>query len=147
MQEWHAKLSASKTFPNFRVYIQTEFTMMAKRNRSTARSVGKGIANKATEDKILDAEAQAMVIAKVANVLQAQNAEQMKTMMAMFEKLLASNNSPVTPPVVNPPTTPRQPRTECPHCNKKHVNHDKCRELDANKALSPANWKSTKTVA
>jgi hypothetical protein len=52
MREWHAKLSANKTFPNFCVYIQTEFTTMVKRNRSTAGSVGKGIANKATEDKI-----------------------------------------------------------------------------------------------
>ncbi len=70
---------------------------MVKRNRSTAGSVRKGIANKATEDKILDAEAQAMVIAKVANVLQAQN------MMAMFKKLLASASAqaPVMPPVVN----------------------------------------------
>ena len=143
MREWHAKLTADKTFPKFRVYIQVEFTKMVKRNRSTAGSVGKGIANKAMEDKISDAEAQAMVIAEVANVLQEQNAEQMKTMMTMF----ASNNTPVTPPVVNPTKTPRQPRTECRHCNKKHVNHDKCWELDANKALRPANWKSTKTVA
>jgi hypothetical protein len=74
MREWHAKLSTDKTFPNFRVYIQTEFTMMVKRNRPTAGSVGKGIANKVTEEKIADAEAQAMVIAEVANVLQAQNA-------------------------------------------------------------------------
>jgi hypothetical protein len=90
-----------------------------------------------------------MVIAKVANVLQAQNAEQMKNMMAMFKKLLASASAqaPVTPPVINPPKTSCQPRTECPHCNKKHINHDKCWELDANKALRPANWKSTKTVA
>ncbi len=139
--------TADKTFPKFRVYIQVEFTRMVKRNRSTAGSVGKGIANKATEDKILDAEAQAMVIVEVANVLQAQNAEQMKTMMMMFEKLLASNNAPVTPPFVNPPKTPCQPRTECRHCNKKHINHDKIWELDANKALRPANWKSTETLA
>jgi hypothetical protein len=139
MQEWHAKLSADKTFPNFRVYIQTEFTKMVKRNRSTAGSVGKGIANKATEEKISDAEAQAMVIAEVANVLQAQNAEQMKNMMTMFEKLLVSAQVlPAAPPIVNPPKAPHQPRKECPHCSKKHTNHDKCWELDANKALRPA---------
>ena len=43
MQEWHAKLSANKTFPNFHVYIQTEFTKMVKRNRLTAGSMGKGM--------------------------------------------------------------------------------------------------------
>jgi hypothetical protein len=52
MREWHAKLLADKTFPDFQVYIQIEFTKMVKRNRSTTGSVGKGIANKATEDKI-----------------------------------------------------------------------------------------------
>ena len=147
MREWHAKLLADKTFPKFRVYIQIEFTKMIKRNRSTAGSVGKGIANKATEEKISDAEAQAMVIAEVANVLQAQNAEQMKNMMTMFEKLLASNHVPAAPPAANTPKAPRQPRTECPHCSKKHAKHDKCWELEANKARRPENWKSTKTIA
>ncbi len=78
MREWHAKLLTDKTFPNIRVYIQNEYSKMVKWNRSTAGAVGKGIANKATEEKFSDAEAQAMVIAEVANVLQAQNAEQMK---------------------------------------------------------------------
>jgi len=146
IREWHAKLSANKTFPNFHVYIQTEFTKMVKWNRSTAGSVGKGIANKATEEKFSDAKAQAMVIAEVANVLQAQNAEQMMNMMTMFEKLLAAQ-APAAPLVVNSPKAPRQPQKECPHCSKKHANHDKCWELDTNKALRLENWKSTKTVA
>ena len=94
MQEWHAKLSTNKTFPNFRVYIQHEYTKQVKQNRSTAGSIGKGVANTAMEEKISDTKAQAMVIAEVANVLQAQNVEQMKNMMAMFEKLLASVQAP-----------------------------------------------------
>ncbi len=117
---------------------------MVKWNRSTAGAIRKGIVNKATEEKFSDTKAQAMVIAEVANVLQAQNAEQMKNMMAMFEKLLASAQAPAVPVVAAPPKTPRQPHKECPHC--KHANHEKCWELDANKALRPANWKSTKTV-
>jgi hypothetical protein len=146
MQEWHAKVSTDKTFPRFRVYIQKEYTKQVKRNRSTAGFVGKGIANKATEEKLSDAEAQAMVIAEVANVLQAQNAEQMKNTMAMFEKLISSMPTTVTPAAVPPPNTPHQPRNECPHCKKKHANHDKCWELDANKTRRPANWKSIKSA-
>jgi hypothetical protein len=65
--------------------------------------------------------------------------------VAMFMKLLASAQAPAAP-IVNPPKTPRQPCKECPH-NKKHANHEKCWELNANKALRPSNWKSTKTVA
>jgi len=116
MREWHAKVAADKTFPKFRVYIQNEYTKQVKRNRSTAGSIGKGIANKAMEDKFSDDEAQAMVIAEVANVLQAQTVEQMKNMMAMFEKLISSMPTTVTPTAVVPPKTLCQPRNECPHC-------------------------------
>ncbi len=149
MQEWHAKTLADKTFPNFRVYIQNKYTKQVKRNRSTTGSVGKGIANKATEvpeQKFLDAKTQAMVIAEVANVLQAQNEQQMKNMMSMFEKLLTSMQSSAMPVAFVPPKTPTncQPCMGCPHCNKKHRNHKKCWELDANKASRLENWKSTK---
>jgi hypothetical protein len=109
MREWHAKMPANKTFPNFRVYIQNEYTKQVKRNRSIAGSVGKGIANKATEvpeQKFLDAKAQAMVIANVANVLQAQNEQQMKNMMSMYKKLLTSMQSSAMPVAVVPPKTP-----------------------------------------
>jgi hypothetical protein len=151
MQEWHAKMLANKTFPNFRVYIQNKYTKQVKRNRSTAGSIGNGIANKATEvleQKFSDAEAQAMVIAKVANVLQAQNEQQMKNMMSMFEKLLTSIQSSAMPVAIVPPKTPtnRQPCMGCPHCNKKHCNHKKCWELDANKASRPENWKFAKSA-
>jgi hypothetical protein len=40
MREWHAKLSVDKTFLNFRMYIQNEYTKMVKRDWSTTRSVG-----------------------------------------------------------------------------------------------------------
>jgi hypothetical protein len=128
MQEWHAKLLANKTFPNFCVYM-TEFPKMIKQNRSTTRSVGKGVANKVTKEKLLDAKAQAMVIAEVVNVLQAQNTEQMKNMITMFEKLLASTHAPAVPSIVNPPKAPHQPQKESPHCSKKHANQNKCWEL------------------
>ncbi len=142
---------ANKTFPNFCVYIQNEYTKQVKRNRLTAGSIRKGIANKATEmpeQKFLDAKAQVMVIAKVANVLQAQNKQQMKNMMSMFEKLLTSMQSsamPVAVVLLEPPTN-CQPRMGCPHCNKKHCNLDKCWELDATKASRPENWKSAKSA-
>ena len=87
-----------------------------------------------------------MVIAKVVNVLQAQNVEQMKNMMAMFEKLLASVQAPDAPVVDAPPKTPHQPCKDCPHCGKKHANQEKCLELEVNKALRPEYWKSTKTI-
>jgi hypothetical protein len=151
MREWHLRRRPTNTFPNFCVYIQNEYTKQVKRNRLTAGSIGKGIANKATEvseQKFLDAKAQAMVVAEVANVLQAQNEQQMKNMMSMFEKLLTSMQSSATPVAVVPPKTPtnRQPCMRCPHCNKKHCNHEKCWELNASKASRPENWKSTKSA-
>ncbi len=148
MRKWHAKPTTDKTSPNFRVYIQNEYTKQVKRNRSTAGSVGKGIANAAAEDKLSDAEAQALVIAEVANVLKEQNDQQMKTMMGMFEKILTSMQSAGTNTVNVPAKAPSNcpPRTECLHCNKKHRNHDKCWELEANKTARPENWKSAKSA-
>jgi hypothetical protein len=88
-----------------------------------------------------------MVIAEVANVLQAQNEQQMKNMMSMFEKLLSMQSSG-TPVAVVPPKTSTncQPRMGCPHCNKKHRNHKKCWEFDANKASRPENCQSAKSI-
>ena len=85
MRERHACTLTNKTFAKFRVFIESEYTKQLMQNRSTAGSVGKGIAYTATEEqRVLDAKAQAIVIAEVTNVLQAQNQEQMKAMMSMF---------------------------------------------------------------
>jgi hypothetical protein len=136
------------------VFIQHEYTNQVKQNRSTAGSVGKGIANMTTEEtkqQISNAEAQAMVIAEVANVLQVQNQEQMKTMMNMFEKILTSMHPAAIAPA--PTASSRRPRNSyqssyqsCPHCKKMHRKPEKCWELDVNKASRPDNWKSTKTT-
>jgi hypothetical protein len=129
------------------VYIQKEYTKQVKQNRSTAGSVKKGIANAATEEEIV--EAQAMMIAEVANAMHEKYEDQMKTMMTNFEKLLTSVKPPTVPTAeakTKQPRKPRQQLTECPNCKKKHANHDKCWELEANKELRPANWKSTQNA-
>ena len=53
------------------MYIQNEYTKQVKGNRLPTGSVGRVIANTVVDKKILDAKAQAMVIAEVVNVLQA----------------------------------------------------------------------------
>ncbi len=109
----------------------------------------KGIANAAMDDKLTDTEAQALVIAKVPNALKEQNDQQMKTMMSMFKKILTSMHPAGTMLTATiPPKAPSNctPRTECPHCNKKHCNHDKCWELEANKTARLENWKSAKST-
>ena len=73
MREWHARLPTNKSFSKFRVYIQNEYTKQVKRNRSTAGSVGKGIANTVTKEKISDVEANAMILSEVANAVHEQN--------------------------------------------------------------------------
>ena len=147
MQEWHARLPTSNIFFKFRVYIQNEYTKQVKWNRSTAGSVGKGIANAMTEERISDVKAQAMVIAKVANALHIQNAEHMKNMMMMFKEILTSVQPPTVPAAgTKPPRQPRQPKTKCPNCKKKHANHGKFWELKTNKARRPAKWKATQSA-
>jgi hypothetical protein len=51
MQEWHAKLLTIKTFSNFRVYIQNEYTKQVKGNQLPTGSVGKVIANTVADKK------------------------------------------------------------------------------------------------
>ena len=115
MREWHARLPANKSFSQFRVYIQNEYTKQVKRNRSTAGSAGKGIANTVTEERILDIKAKAMVMAKVANALHKQNVEHMETMMTMFKELLTSVQPPTVPAAgPKPPRHPRQPKNGVP---------------------------------
>jgi hypothetical protein len=111
------------------VYIQNEYTKQVKQNRSTAGSVKKGIANTVTEEGISGIEAQAMMIAEVANAMHEQNAEQMKNMMTTFKELLTSVQPPTVPTdgtKTKAPRKPHQPLTECPNCKKKHANHKKC---------------------
>jgi hypothetical protein len=147
MREWHARPSTNKSFPKFRVYIQKEYTKQVKQNRSTAGSVKKGIANAATEEEII--EAQAMMIAEVANAIHEKYEDKMKTMMTNFEKLqekLLASVKPTAEAKTKQPRKPRQQLTECPNCKKKHANHDKCWELEANKELRPANWKSVQNA-
>ena len=111
------------------MYIQNEYTKQVKQNRSTAGSVKKGIANTVTEEGISGIEAQAMMIAEVANAMHEQNAEQMKNMMTTFKELLTSVQPPTVPTdgtKTKAPRKPHQPLTECPNCKKKHANHKKC---------------------
>ena len=66
------------------------------------------------------------MITEVVKMLHAQNAEQMKNMMTMFQLLLTTMQLTVT---IVPPNTDCQTHKEFPHCKKKHANHDKCWEL------------------
>ena len=45
IREWKAKPAADQTFDNFRPFIQREFTKKTKHDKTTAKSVGQGIAN------------------------------------------------------------------------------------------------------
>ncbi|KAL7475762.1 hypothetical protein ACHAW6_001664, partial [Cyclotella cf. meneghiniana] len=54
---WEAKPVADKTFANFRPFIQREFTKHIKHDKTTAKSVGKGIANQVCKDDDSPSEA------------------------------------------------------------------------------------------
>jgi hypothetical protein len=145
LRQWDEKSTTQKTFANFRVFIQKEFAKHHKQNRSTAKSVGHGITNNVITDEqanqIETLEAQAMIMAEVANSIAEQNQKQFKEMMAMFQKAIETKNSPNAP--ANP--TGGKQKKKCPHCAKL-VYHApaKCFELEANAANRPAGWKSTK---
>jgi hypothetical protein len=62
-----AKPKADQTFVNFRVFVQKEFGKHNKQNKTTATSVGHGIANSITDkeiEQIKQLKAQALFVVK-----------------------------------------------------------------------------------
>ena len=121
LREWDIKATAQKTFANFRVFIQNEFAKRHKHNKSTAKSVGHGIANTATEDKVEPAELIALGMAEVAHVMQEGQEKQLKQMMELFKTMMNSNSpaapTPTAPKASNANNSGGQKKKKCPHCN------------------------------
>ncbi len=121
--------------------MQKEFGKHHKQNKTTAKLVGYGIANSITDnavDQINHLEAQALIIAELANSMQEQSQKQFKEMMEMFKATLNAS-SPT-------PTTPKGgagggKKKKCPHCGLEVYHKPKaCFELVANAAKRPAGW-------
>jgi len=132
---------------NFRVFVQKEFGKHNKQNKTTAKSVGHGIANSITDkevEQIEQLEAHALFVAKLANSMQEQSHKQFKEMMELFKAKLDAKTSP------NPSYPKRgegKKKKKCPHCGME-VYHkpEACFELEANTSKRPAGWKSKKST-
>lgn len=146
LRDWEAKPKSDKTFVNFRVFIQKEFGKQHKQNKTTAKSVGFGIANSVTDkntEQIDQLEAQAIMIAELANSMQEQNQKQFKEMMDLLKATLGKNSS--TPK--NLKSSTEKKKKKCPHCGLE-VYHkpDACYELEENASKRPSGWKSKKSA-
>ena len=149
LRDWEAKPKADQTFANFRVFIQKEFGKQHKQNKTTAKSVGHGIANSITDkdiDQIEQLEAQALMIAELANSMKDESQKQFKEMMAMFKESLEK----ISPSPTNPKSKKMgadKKKKKCPHCGLE-VYHkpEACFELEANAAKRPAGWTSKKNT-
>eukprot|EP00956_Cyclotella_meneghiniana_P030339 scaffold75931_cov19-Cyclotella_meneghiniana.AAC.1 len=150
LRDWDAKKKSEKTFPKFRVYMQQEFGKQHQHNKTTAKSVGHGIANSVTDkqaEELDQIEAQAFVLAEFANSINEQNNKQFAEMMALFKKALDSKDSPKPGNQNGGGGGGGKPKKKCPHCGLE-VYHkpEKCFELEANADKRPANWKSKKST-
>jgi hypothetical protein len=95
------KPTADRTFANFRIFMQKEFGKHHKQNKTTAKLVRYSIANSITDkevNQIKQLEAQALMIAKLANSMQEQSQKQFKEMMEMFKATLNTNSPTPTIP-------------------------------------------------
>eukprot|EP00804_Cyclotella_cryptica_P007736 CCRYP_001353-RA/>CCRYP_001353-RA protein AED:0.15 eAED:0.15 QI:0/0/0/1/0.2/0.16/6/0/947 len=134
LELWEAKPTANKTLSAFRVYIQKEFAKRTKRDKQTAKSAGRGIANAVNEEEL-----NALAMAEIVNAVQAQNNAQMEKMMEMFKasmEAMTKQQGTNTPAGGNTNTI-----TKCPHCNLRHPKPDNCWELEKNASKRPQNWK------
>jgi hypothetical protein len=78
LREWETKPKADQTFLNFRVFVQKEFRKHNTQNKTTAKSVGHGIANSITNKEIKQIEqleAQALFVAELANSMKERSQE------------------------------------------------------------------------
>ena len=146
IREWKALPATSRTFAKFRVFIQKEFGERRKHDKSTAGSVGRGIANSVTDkqvDEMDRLEAQAMLLAKFANTIAEQSQKQFKEMMETFAKAMGTKDSPN--PQNNAPGGKK--KKKCPPCLME-VYHkpEKCFKLKANASKRPEGWKSKKST-
>ncbi len=101
LRDWEAKPKADQTFVNFRVFIQKEFGKQHKQNKTTAKSVGYGIANSITDkevEQIEQLEAQALFVAELANSMQEQSQKHFKEMMEVFKATFEKNSPSATNP-------------------------------------------------
>ncbi len=101
LRDWEAKRKADQTFVNFRVFIQKEFGKQHKQNKTTAKSVGYGIANSITDkevEQIEQLEAQALFVAELANSMQEQSQKHFKEMMEVFKATFEKNSPSATNP-------------------------------------------------
>jgi hypothetical protein len=121
LRKWDVKPKLDQTFANFRIFMQKEFGKHHKQNKTTARLVGYGIANSITKkevEKIEQLEAQALMIAELANSMQEQSQKQFKEILDLFKATLNMNTSPT-------PTTPKggagKKKKKCPHCKTEGV--------------------------
>ena len=129
LENWDTKPAMQKTFSKFRVFIQKEFT---KRDRQTAKSSGRGIANAAAEQ---EAEFNAMAMAEFVNAVTTRNNEQMEKMMEIFKTSLDAMKSK------HPGNEPKHTHPKCPHCKLQHPKPENCWELEKNASKRPNNWK------
>ena len=82
---------------NFRVFVQKDFGKHNKQNKTTAKSVGHGIANSITDKEvelIEQLKAQALFIAVLVNSMQEQSQKQFKEMMELFKAKLDAKSLP-----------------------------------------------------
>ncbi|KAL7477662.1 hypothetical protein ACHAW6_003462 [Cyclotella cf. meneghiniana] len=70
MHEWDLKATNIKTFNNFRGFIQNKFAKHHKQNKSTAKSVGHGIGNAATDKQVEQQVSYMEATAEVAHIMQ-----------------------------------------------------------------------------
>jgi hypothetical protein len=141
VREWDNKPAADKTFANLSPFITIEFT---KRNKSqdTAKNAGFGIANAATalqeqQIQLNQAAESALAYAALAEAMKDSQKESMENMMKMFKDILGT--LPTAAGNGTPATNGQCPK--CPHCNRRHIKHEECWELEANASKRPANWK------
>ncbi len=158
IREWEAIPMATQTYANLKVVMCVEFSKLNRQVSTTARVTGHTSAKNIMEEM---AQATNELVAELIERHTQEIKSLIKSNNDAMEKLFPAINASNKPPVArgtNGATSSRskaaawaekkRTATTCPHCNCIHPNctHNQCRELPANAAKCPANWKSVRST-
>lgn len=161
IDEWDRKTATSKTFANFRPYIQKKWARKHAKNRTNTKTPAFGIANSATDKKVSFAsepeppKTEEEAVAELMALMQSENEKKFEEFMKTTASTLTATTKALEALSSKVSgggsgggggggTNNSRQRKPCPHCKKRHIKQDDCWELDKNKDKRPANWKSVK---
>ena len=162
IDEWDRKTATSKTFANFRPYIQKKWARKHAKNCTNTKTPAFGIANSAINKKVTFAtepenpKTEEEAVAELMALLQSENDKKFEEFMKATASTLTATTKALEALSTKASgsggrraggggggSNANHQRKPCPHCKKRHIKQDDCWD-EKNKDKCRTSWKSIK---